>query len=131
MLALDARKFRIAKEAAELEVEAERLGGEARAAEALRAQLDAQGEAGAAVATAAEDEAVLKLKVYRSLGVAMLEPEEEVVARNGRAGAAGASASATRALVWSRRRGTAEVVPLAGTADGTQGNAVDLLWEAL
>lgn len=115
MLALDARKFRIAKEAAELEVEAERLGSEARAAEALRNELDRQGEAGAGVPSPAEDEAVLKLKVYRSLGVAL---EEDA-----------APGAAARAVVWSKRRGTAEVVPLGGP--GADRNTVDMLWRAL
>ncbi|KAJ9636832.1 putative kinetochore protein spc24 [Coniosporium apollinis] len=73
ILRLDTEKFRIAKQASEAEIEVERLEAEL---DGLRGQLgdmEAQGVENAAEAQRsaglAEDEVLLKLKVYRSLGI--------------------------------------------------------------
>ncbi|KAK5709172.1 putative kinetochore protein spc24 [Elasticomyces elasticus] len=70
MLRMDTEKFRIAKGVSDAEVETERLGSDLAS---LRSQLDVlekEGvEGGRRVGGEAEDEIVLKLSVYRSLGI--------------------------------------------------------------
>lgn len=66
---LDAEKFRIAKSAAECEIDVDRLAKEIAHARRMVEEgsgTDAEGGMGVG---AAEDEALLKLKVYRMLGI--------------------------------------------------------------
>ncbi|KAF1811853.1 Spc24-domain-containing protein [Eremomyces bilateralis CBS 781.70] len=73
ILRLDAEKFRVAKQANDLEIESERLELELENLKSQLNDLDAQGIEGGAEAMRprdeTEDETVLKLKVYRSLGI--------------------------------------------------------------
>ena len=92
ILALDTDKFRIAKEASELEIEGERLEAEIGAAREALAVVDEEGPEGGDAARAAmvgggEDEVLLKLKVYRMMGIEVLPDErtglfEKAVVRN-------------------------------------------------
>ncbi|WEW57259.1 putative kinetochore protein spc24 [Emydomyces testavorans] len=69
---LDTKKFRIAKAASELEIESERLEAELEMLKARLAELDAQGLEGDEQARRereADDATVLRLKIYRSLGI--------------------------------------------------------------
>ncbi|CAN8102254.1 unnamed protein product [Discula destructiva] len=100
---LDSQKFRIAKAASDLEMDTERLAGQAADLQARLTELELQGVEGSsddgATATASvEDEVVLRLKVYRSLGIE--------VERDGKEG------EFTRAVVRSDRKGDVHVVNL-------------------
>ncbi|KAK2746789.1 hypothetical protein FQN57_002831 [Myotisia sp. PD_48] len=69
---LDTEKFRIAKAASELEIESERLEAELEALKARLAELDAQGVEGDETTRRereADDATILRLKIYRSLGI--------------------------------------------------------------
>lgn len=69
ILRLDTEKFRVAKQASDLEIESQRLEAQLHALNAQLDTLDAQGPEGAAERDVLDDEVVLKLKVYRSLGI--------------------------------------------------------------
>ncbi|KAI9831074.1 MAG: kinetochore-associated Ndc80 complex subunit spc24 [Phylliscum demangeonii] len=72
ILALDRQKFRLAKSASDLEVEGERLEQELDGLKARLSDLDLQGVEGGEAERGkreSEDETILKLKVYRSLGI--------------------------------------------------------------
>ncbi|MCJ1313458.1 kinetochore-associated Ndc80 complex subunit spc24 [Agyrium rufum] len=72
ILELDTQKFRVAKTASDLEIEGERLEQEVESLKSKLAELEAQGVEGDEVERAkreAEDPTLLKLKVYRSLGI--------------------------------------------------------------
>lgn len=71
ILRLDTTKFRIAKEASDLEIEGERLASEIESARATLADLDAQGAEGGDLRRdgGGDDEVLLKLKVYRMMGI--------------------------------------------------------------
>ncbi|KAF2135560.1 uncharacterized protein K452DRAFT_330153 [Aplosporella prunicola CBS 121167] len=70
ILRLDTQKFRVAKHVSDLEIEEERLEAELEMLRAQAEELDAQGvEGGERVGMSEEDAVVLKLKVYRSLGI--------------------------------------------------------------
>lgn len=72
ILALDTQKFRVAKAASDLEAEGERLEAELEALKARLQDLEMQGVEGDEIARErreAEDPSVLKLKVFRSLGM--------------------------------------------------------------
>ncbi|KAF2232625.1 Spc24-domain-containing protein [Viridothelium virens] len=84
ILALDTQKFRIAKAASDLEVEGERLEMEWEGQRGVLSELEAQGAEGGAAereGREGEDEVILKLKVYRSLGID-IEPDRETGAYN-------------------------------------------------
>ncbi|KAL9594644.1 MAG: hypothetical protein Q9219_006928 [cf. Caloplaca sp. 3 TL-2023] len=69
---LDTRKFRVAKAASDLEIEGERLEQELEGLKGKLQELDVQGVEGDEVTRAKrelEDPILLKLKVYRSLGI--------------------------------------------------------------
>ncbi|MCJ1256460.1 kinetochore-associated Ndc80 complex subunit spc24 [Lignoscripta atroalba] len=69
---LDTQKFRTAKAASELEIEGERLEQELEGLKGRLAELEGQGVEGSEElrrGREGEDEVVLKLKVYRSLGI--------------------------------------------------------------
>ncbi|PGG96613.1 hypothetical protein GX51_07738 [Blastomyces parvus] len=90
---LDTKKFRIAKAASELEIESERLEGELEMLKARLAELDAQGLEGDETARRErelDDSTILRLKIYRSLGIDV-EPDEagnynKAIIRNSRKG---------------------------------------------
>ncbi|PHH75350.1 hypothetical protein CDD80_2447 [Ophiocordyceps camponoti-rufipedis] len=96
---LDTRKFRTAKSASDAEGEAERLEAVAADLAARLAELEARDvEGGAAVASrgdAVDDEVLLRLKVYRSLGIE--------VERDG-------EGEWSRAVIRNERRGDVHVV---------------------
>lgn len=70
ILRLDTEKFKIAKQASDLEMEGERLEGELSRLGGVLSELEAEGvEGGEREKAPEEDATVLKLKVYRSLGV--------------------------------------------------------------
>ncbi|KAI4155959.1 MAG: hypothetical protein LQ340_000626 [Diploschistes diacapsis] len=90
---LDTQKFRIAKAASDLEIESDRLEAELDGLKSRLQELDLQGVEGDDTARQkreGEDETVLKLKVYRTLGID-IELEEggkvgKAVVRNARRG---------------------------------------------
>ncbi|KEQ83445.1 kinetochore protein-like protein spc24 [Aureobasidium pullulans EXF-150] len=69
ILALDTEKFRVAKAANELEIEGEKLGSEVYGLKKQLQRLEEQGDEVESAENKAEDEVVLKLGVYRSLGI--------------------------------------------------------------
>ncbi|KAK5109597.1 hypothetical protein LTR62_006834 [Meristemomyces frigidus] len=70
MLRMDNEKFRVAKGVSDVEIEGERLGSEVAAARGVLEQLEREGvEGGRRVGGDGEDETVLKLQFYRSLGI--------------------------------------------------------------
>ncbi|KND88477.1 putative kinetochore protein SPC24, partial [Tolypocladium ophioglossoides CBS 100239] len=91
---LDTRKFRTAKAASDAEAEAERLAGRAADLAARLQELDLQGVEGDAAARRrdpVDDEVLLRLKVYRSLGIDIERDERDgewsrAVVRNDRKG---------------------------------------------
>ncbi|KAG6019420.1 kinetochore-associated Ndc80 complex subunit spc24 [Claviceps citrina] len=91
---LDTRKFRIAKAASDAEMEAERLAQQAADLTARLQELDLQGVEGDEVSRrrdAVDDEILLRLKVYRSLGIEIERDDKEgewtrAVVRNDRKG---------------------------------------------
>ncbi|OIW32536.1 Spc24-domain-containing protein [Coniochaeta ligniaria NRRL 30616] len=66
---LDTQKFRIAKAASDAEVEAERLQAQMADLNARLQELELQGVDGGDTTSVVEDEVLLRLKVYRSLGI--------------------------------------------------------------
>ncbi len=93
---LDTQKFRIAKAASDLEMETERLQTQAADAAARLQELELQGVDGASHGIAGgsgsvEDEVLLRLQVYRSLGIDVERDEKDgdfnkAVVRNDRKG---------------------------------------------
>ncbi|KAI9663074.1 MAG: kinetochore-associated Ndc80 complex subunit spc24 [Bathelium mastoideum] len=84
ILALDTHKFRVAKQASEVEVEGARLAGELEGLRRVLGEVEARGVEGGGEGEGAregEDETILKLKVYRSLGID-IEPDRESGAYN-------------------------------------------------
>ncbi|KAF2245517.1 kinetochore protein-like protein spc24 [Trematosphaeria pertusa] len=70
ILRLDTEKFKIAKQASDLEMEGERLEGELGRLGGVLSELEAEGvEGGERERGPEEDATVLKLKVYRTLGI--------------------------------------------------------------
>ncbi|KAK3116430.1 putative kinetochore protein spc24 [Teratosphaeriaceae sp. CCFEE 6253] len=70
MLRMDTEKFRVAKGVSDVEIEGERLGGELAGLRTQLEGLEKEGvEGGRRVGGEAEDEVVLKLQFYRSLGI--------------------------------------------------------------
>lgn len=90
MARLDTQKFRTAKAASDLEVETERLSSQAADLAARLQELELQGVEGEpSTADPVEDEVLLRLKVYRSLGIELEREGEEwsrAVIRNDRKG---------------------------------------------
>lgn len=94
---LDTQKFRIAKAASDLEMETERLSGQLADLGARLQELELQGVegglggAGGEGRDPVEDEVLLRLKVYRSLGIDIERDEKDgdfsrAVVRNDRKG---------------------------------------------
>ncbi|KAK9776654.1 putative Kinetochore protein Spc24 [Seiridium cardinale] len=98
---LDTQKFRIAKACSDLEMEGERLASAAADLGARLAELESQGVEGDATENArrkdpVEDEVLLRLKVYRSLGIE--------IERDGKDG------EFARAVIRNDRKGDVHVV---------------------
>ncbi|KAK2865392.1 kinetochore-associated Ndc80 complex subunit spc24 [Arthroderma sp. PD_2] len=95
---LDTEKFRIAKAASELEIESERLEAELEALKAKLAELDAQGLEGDELTRRereADDATILRLKIYRSLGIDVDTDE---------------AGNYNKAIIRNRRKGDVHVV---------------------
>ena len=78
IVALDTKKFRIAKQASELEVESERLESELERLKMRLADLEEQGVEGDEMARRsreADDPTILRLWLYRSLGITLEQDE--------------------------------------------------------
>lgn len=102
MSRLDTQKFRTAKAASDLEVETERLASQAADLAARLQELELQGVEGeASAADPVDDEVLLRLKVYRSLGI-------ELERAGG--GEGGADGEWTRAVIRNDRKGDVHVV---------------------
>ncbi|GIZ36742.1 hypothetical protein CKM354_000020900 [Cercospora kikuchii] len=91
MLKMDTEKFRIAKGVNDAEIESERLSGELAALRQQLETLEREGVEGGRKADMAEDEVVLKLQFYRSLGIDARRDEgtgdfKRAVIRNGERG---------------------------------------------
>lgn len=101
---LDTQKFRIAKSVSDLEMETERLQAQAADLSARLQELEMQGVDGGDVngSGTVEDEVLLRLKVYRSLGI-------DIERGDGPGGKDGAG-EFTRAVVRNDRRGDVHVV---------------------
>ena len=72
MVEMDTQKFRVAKTASDLEIESERLDSELEGLRGRLQELEMQGVEGDEASRSkreGEDPVVLKLKVYRSLGI--------------------------------------------------------------
>lgn len=95
---LDTQKFRIAKAASDLEVDTERLSGQLADLHARLQELELQGAEGGGGGELVEDELLLRLKVYRSLGI-----DVERDARDG---------EFARAVIRNDRKGDVHVVNL-------------------
>lgn len=97
---LDSQKFRIAKAASDLEMETERLSSQAADLSARLTELELQGVEGGGEegGLSMEDEVVLRLKVYRSLGIEVERDSKE--------------GEFSRAVVRSDRKGDVHVVNL-------------------
>jgi kinetochore protein Spc24 len=96
---LDTQKFRTAKAASDLEMETERLQAQAADLSARLQELELQGVDGGSPGSgmgAVEDEVLLRLKVYRSLGIE--------IERDGKDG------EFSRAVVRNDRKGDVHVV---------------------
>ncbi|KAM7195640.1 Spc24 subunit of Ndc80 domain containing protein [Naviculisporaceae sp. PSN 640] len=102
---LDTQKFRIAKNVSDLEMETERLQAQAADLSARLQELEMQGVEGGVDANgngSVEDEVLLRLKVYRSLGIELERGEG-----GGKDGGVG---EFTRAVVRNDRKGDVHVV---------------------
>ena len=110
---LDTQKFRTAKAASDLEMEAGRLAQQRADLAARLEELEIQGVEGESSSAndIVDDEILLRLKVYRSLGIDL---ERDEKAAGGAAGADGASASGefSKAVVRNDRRGDVHVINL-------------------
>jgi kinetochore protein Spc24, fungi type len=116
IMALDTRKFRTAKAANDLEGENERLAGELERLREKVAELEGQGVEGderVRRAREADDPTVLRLWLYRSLGI-VLEQDERGEYR--------------KAVVGDRRMGDVHVVNIDPGFRGGKGWYADYLW---
>ncbi|KAG8166877.1 hypothetical protein KVR01_002566 [Diaporthe batatas] len=97
---LDTQKFRTAKAASDLEMETERLAGQLADLGARLQELELQGVEGGpgSERDAVEDEVLLRLRVYRSLGIDVERDERD--------------GEFTRAVVRNDRKGDVHVVNL-------------------
>ncbi|KAF1940523.1 Spc24-domain-containing protein [Clathrospora elynae] len=69
ILRLDTEKFKIAKQASDLEIEGERLQSDLARLQGVAAELGEEGVEGGMEVKTGEDATVLKLKLYRTLGI--------------------------------------------------------------
>lgn len=112
MLKMDTEKFRIAKGVNDAEIESERLSGELAALRQQLETLEREGVEGGRKGDLAEDEMVLKLQFYRSLGIDARRDET--------------SGEFKKAVITNAARGDVSVLDIDhGKADA------DLFWDAL
>jgi len=115
---LDTQKFRTAKAASDAEMEVDRLASQLADLQTRLAELEAQGDEGApqtqsiggeagAGADSLDDEVLLRLKVYRSLGID-LEREEKI--GEGEEDADADVGEFTKAVIRNERKGDVHVV---------------------
>ncbi|KAL3474932.1 putative kinetochore protein spc24 [Aspergillus californicus] len=100
MVELDTKKFRIAKAASELEIESERLESELDMLKERLSELEVQGLEGDETTRRereAEDAILLRLKIYRSMGID-IKPDE--------------AGNFTKAVIRNSRKGDVHVVNL-------------------
>ena len=113
---LDTQKFRTAKAASDLEMEAGRLAQQRADLAARLEELEIQGVEGESSSAndIVDDEILLRLKVYRSLGIDLERDDGGDGAGDGSAGDGGASGSGefTKAVVRNDRRGDVHVINL-------------------
>lgn len=126
---LDTQKFRTAKAASDAEMEVERLSQQLADLQARLQELEAQGDEGEVLSGAdndgaggggatIDDEVLLRLKVYRSLGIDVERDENDGVGDVGGAGGGGGGGLAdgpgagefTKAVIRNDRRGDVHVV---------------------
>lgn len=108
---LDTQKFRTAKAASDLEMEAERLSSQQADLAARLQELEMQGVEGEDAARRrdpVDDEVLLRLKVYRSLGIELERDEKD----GSGSGGGGGSGEFAKAVVRNDRRGDVHVVNL-------------------
>ncbi|KAM0709003.1 hypothetical protein Q7P35_003039 [Cladosporium inversicolor] len=116
ILALDAEKFRVAKSAYDVEVEGERLEGELAALKAQLDTLDREGVEGGRRGSESEgDEVLLKLQVYRSLGIDVSQDPNTGVFN--------------RAVIRNPAKGDVNVVNVDGKVDRKV--YADMFWDSL
>lgn len=116
MLKMDTEKFRIAKGVSDAEIESERLSGELSALRQQLETLEKEGvEGGRKGEREGEDEMVLKLQFYRSLGIDAKKDEN--------------TGDFTRAVIRNSERGDVNVVDI----DGTIGRSyyAGMFWDSL
>lgn len=116
MLKMDTEKFRIAKGVNDAEIESERLSGELAALRQQLETLEREGvEGGKRGERAEEDEVVLKLHFYRSLGIDARKDE--------------GSGEYTRAVIRNSERGDVNVI----NVDGTMGrnHYANMFWDSM
>jgi kinetochore protein Spc24 len=116
MLKMDTEKFRVAKGVHDAEVEGERLSGELAALRQQLATLEREGvEGGKRGEREGDDEVVLKLQFYRSLGIDAVRDAE--------------TGGFKRAVIRNAERGDVNVVELDGKL--SERERVDAFWESL
>jgi kinetochore protein Spc24 len=116
---LDTQKFRTAKAASDAEMDVERLAQQLADLQARLAELEAQGDEGAPAAASAargpdgeiadsvlDDEVLLRLKVYRSLGIDV----EREAGSGGAIGEGAGEGEFTKAVIRNDRKGDVHVV---------------------
>ena len=113
---LDTQKFRTAKAASDLEMEAGRLAQQRADLAARLEELEIQGVEGESSSAndIVDDEILLRLKVYRSLGIDLERDEggDGSGADSSGAGEGGGSGEFTKAVVRNDRRGDVHVINL-------------------
>lgn len=114
---LDTAKFRTAKAASDAEMDAERLAQRAADLNARLQELQLQGVDAAAAATgggprrdAVDDEVLLRLKVYRSLGIEIERDDNNNSKDGGGSGSGSGTGEWTRAVVRNDRKADVHVV---------------------
>lgn len=116
MLKMDTEKFKIAKGVNDAEIEGERLSGELAALKQQLQTLEREGVEGGArgkTSEEREDEVVLKLQFYRSLGIEVKQDSE--------------TGEYKRAVIRNEGRGDVSVVNVDGTMG--QGFYANMFWE--
>ncbi|KAK4541829.1 hypothetical protein LTR36_007361 [Oleoguttula mirabilis] len=116
MLRMDTEKFRVAKGVSDVEIEGERLGGELAGLRAVLEGLEREGVEGGRLAGGdGEDEVLLKLQFYRSLGIDVAQDS--------------VTGDFHRAVIRNTARGDVNVVNVDGTLD--RSFYANMFWDGL